>query len=331
MKKTLLACSLLLGCSTLAHADPLSTWNDTAAKQSIEQWVQNATKEGSPTFIPTDKRYVVFDNDGTLWPEEPLVFQIKFIVDEIKRQAPEHPEWKKDPLLKAVLDNDLKKVMTFGKEGLLKLVTLTQSGMTTDEFNQRVEHWFDTQKDPRFGCRYDQMAYQPMRQLLDYLRENGFKTWIVSGGGIDFMRVISQKMYGIPPEQVIGSFALGEFSLTDNGTQIRKTMKGAFYDDGADKPVAIHLFMGQRPVGAFGNSDGDLQMLQYTSANPNYKTFGLLVHHTDAEREYAYDKQPGSGGKLIKGMEEAKAKGWTVVDMKQDWKTVFDPAVCPAK
>lgn len=331
MKKTLLACTLFLGSATLAHADPLSAWNDTAAKQAIEQWLQNAIKPGSATFIPEDKRYVVFDNDGTLWPEEPLVFQIRFIVDEIQRQAPEHPEWKKDPLLKAVLDNDLKTVVKAGDAGLLKLVTLAQSGMTTEAFTQRVEHWFDTQKDPRFGCRYDQMGYQPMRQLLDYLRENGFKTWIVSGGGIDFMRVISQKMYGIPPEQVIGSFALGEFSLTDNGTQIHKTMKGAFYNDGAEKPAAIHLFMGHRPVGAFGNSDGDLQMLQYTSANPDYKTFGLLVHHTDAAREYAYDAHPGSGGKLVKGMEEAKAKGWTVVDMKQDWKTVFDPALCPAK
>lgn len=331
MKKNLLACALLLGCATAAHADPLSAWNDTAAKQSIEQWVQHATQQGSPDFIPADKRYVVFDNDGTLWPEAPLTFQIQFILDEIVRQAPEHPEWKQDPLINAVLTNDLKTVVKAGDKGLMKLLALTHSGITTDEFDRRVATWLETHKDKRFDCRYDQMGYQPMRQLLDYLRENGFKTWIISGGGIDFMRVMSQKMYGIPPEQVVGSFALGEFSLSADGTQIRKTMQGAFNDDKANKPVAIHLFMGHRPVAAFGNSDGDLQMLQYAAANPDYKAFGLLVHHTDAAREYAYDSHPPASGKLVEALPEAKAKGWTVVDMKQDWKTVFDPAQCPTK
>lgn len=331
MNKNQLACALLLGCATAAHADPLSAWNDTAAKQSIEQWVQHATQQGSPDFIPADKRYVVFDNDGTLWPEAPLTFQIQFILDEIVRQAPEHPEWKKDPLINAVLTNDLKTVVKAGDKGLMKLLALTHSGITTDEFERRVATWLETHKDKRFGCRYDRMGYQPMRQLLDYLRENGFKTWIISGGGIDFMRVMSQKMYGIPPEQVVGSFALGEFSLSADGTQIRKTMQGAFNDDKANKPVAIHLFMGHRPVGAFGNSDGDLQMLQYAAANPDYKAFGLLVHHTDAAREYAYDSHPPASGKLVEALPEAKAKGWTVVDMKQDWKTVFDPALCPTK
>ncbi|MRT51699.1 MULTISPECIES: HAD family phosphatase [unclassified Raoultella] len=331
MKKNLLACALLLGCATAAHADPLSAWNDTAAKQSIEQWVQHATQQGSPDFIPADKRYVVFDNDGTLWPEAPLTFQIQFILDEIVRQAPEHPEWKQDPLINAVLTNDLKTVVKAGDKGLMKLLALTHSGITTDEFDRRVATWLETHNDKRFGCRYDRMGYQPMRQLLDYLRENGFKTWIISGGGIDFMRVMSQKMYGIPPEQVVGSFALGEFSLSADGTQIRKTMQGAFNDDKANKPVAIHLFMGHRPVAAFGNSDGDLQMLQYAAANPDYKAFGLLVHHTDAAREYAYDSHPPASGKLVEALPEAKAKGWTVVDMKQDWKTVFDPAQCPTK
>lgn len=331
MKKNLLACALLLGCATAAHADPLSAWNDTAAKQLIEQWVQHATQQGSPDFIPADKRYVVFDNDGTLWPEAPLTFQIQFILDEIVRQAPEHPEWKKDPLINAVLTNDMKTVVKAGDKGLMKLLALTHSGITTDEFERRVATWLETHKDKRFGCRYDRMGYQPMRQLLDYLRENGFKTWIISGGGINFMRVMSQKMYGIPPEQVVGSFALGEFSLSADGTQIRKTMQGAFNDDKANKPVAIHLFMGHRPVGAFGNSDGDLQMLQYAAANPDYKAFGLLVHHTDAAREYAYDSHPPASGKLVEALPEAKAKGWTVVDMKQDWKTVFDPALCPTK
>lgn len=331
MKKKLLACALLLGCASAAYADPLSSWNDTAAKQSIEQWVQHATQQGSPDFIPADKRYVVFDNDGTLWPEAPLTFQIQFILDEIVRQAPEHPEWKQDPLINAVLNNDLKTVVKAGDKGLMRLLALTHSGITTDEFDRRVTTWLEMHKDKRFGCRYDRMGYKPMRQLLDYLRENGFKTWIISGGGIDFMRVMAQKMYGIPPEQVVGSFALGEFSLSADGTQIRKTMQGAFNDDKANKPVAIHLFMGHRPVGAFGNSDGDLQMLQYAAANPDYKAFGLLIHHTDAAREYAYDSHPPASGKLVEALQEAKAKGWTVVDMKQDWKTVFDPALCSVK
>lgn len=331
MKHTLIACSLLFGCTFSAHADPLSAWNDTAAKQAIEQWVQNATNEQRSTFIPPDKRYVVFDNDGTLWPEAPLTFQLQFAVDEIKRLAPQHPEWKTDPIVNAVLTNDLAFVAKSGEKGLAQLLTLTHSNITTEEFAERVANWVDNHQDKRFGCRYDQMGYQPMRQLLDYLRDNGFKTWIISGGGIDFMRVLAEKMYGIPPEQVVGSFSLSEFSLTDNGTQLRKTMKGAFYDDAAAKPVAIHLFMGQRPVAAFGNSDGDLAMLQYTAANPNAKTFGLLVHHTDAAREYAYDSHPPASGKLIEGLKIAQEKGWTVVDMKQDWKTVFDPALCKAK
>ncbi|HAV1831908.1 TPA: haloacid dehalogenase-like hydrolase [Enterobacter hormaechei subsp. steigerwaltii] len=331
MKKTVLLSTLLLSFGCAAGNAVLPAWNDTSTKQAIVSWVQDATREGSPAFIPQERRYVVFDNDGTLWPEAPLTFQLQFAVDEIRRLAPEHPEWKKDPVISAVLNNDLKTVAASGEKGLLKLVALTHSGMTTEEFDKRVVDWLDSHQDKRFGCRYDHMGYQPMRQLLDYLRENGFKTWIISGGGIDFMRVISQKMYGIPPEQVVGSFALGEFVLTDNGTQIRKTMKGAFYDDGAGKPVAIHLFMGQRPVGAFGNSDGDLAMIQYTSANPKDKPFGLLVHHTDATREYAYDSHPPASGKLVKGLEEAKQKGWTVVDMKQDWKTVFDPQLCESK
>lgn len=331
MKHTLIACSLLFCCAFSAKADPLSTWNDTAAKQAIEQWVQNATNAGRSTFIPPDKRYVVFDNDGTLWPEAPLTFQLQFAVDEIKRQASQHPEWKNDPIVNAVLTDDLATVAKSGDKGLSQLLALTHSNMTTEEFAERVALWVDNHQDKRFGCRYDQMGYQPMRQLLDYLRDNGFKTWIVSGGGIDFMRVIAQKMYGIPPEQIIGSFSLSEFSLTDNGAQLRKTMKGAFVDDAASKPVAIHLFMGQRPVAAFGNSDGDLAMMQYTAANPDAKTFGLLVHHTDAAREYAYDSNPPSSGKLIEGLKMASEKGWTVVDMKQDWKTVFDPALCRAK
>ncbi|NWA61542.1 haloacid dehalogenase-like hydrolase [Pantoea sp. B9002] len=316
--------------SAFAADDPLSAWNDGHAKQAIETWVQETTTANSKNFIPVNQRYVVFDNDGTLWPEAPLTFQLQFVIDEIKRLAPQHPEWKSDALVQAVINEDMKTVVQAGKKGLMQLMALTHSGMTTEEFSQRVSNWVDSHRHARFGCRYDQLGYQPMRQLLDYLRANGFKTWIVSGGGIDFMRVLAEKMYGIPPEQVVGSFSLSEFSLTDNGTQLRKTMNGAFYDDEAMKPVAIHLFMGRRPVGAFGNSDGDVPMLQYTSANPTYKSFGLLVHHTDAAREYAYDAHPPASGKLISGLKLAPQKGWVIVDMKKEWKTVFDPAQCAA-
>lgn len=316
--------------SAFAADDPLSAWNSGHAKQAIETWVKETTSSNSKDFIPVSQRYVVFDNDGTLWPEAPLTFQLQFVIDEIKRLAPQHPEWNNDALVQAVINNDMKVVMQSGKKGLMQLMALTHSGMTTEEFSQRVSNWVDNHRHARFGCRYDQLGYQPMRQLLDYLRDNGFKTWIVSGGGIDFMRVLAEKMYGIPPEQVVGSFSLSEFSLTDNGTQLRKTMNGAFYDDEAMKPVAIHLFMGRRPVGAFGNSDGDVPMLQYASANPTYKTFGLLVHHTDAAREYAYDAHPPASGTLISGLRLASQKGWVIVDMKKEWKTVFDPSQCAA-
>lgn len=329
MKSALLALLLTLPLGVACAADdPLSSWNEGQSKQAIEKWVAEATQTNGKNFIPPDQRFVVFDNDGTLWPEAPLTFQLQFVLDEIKRLAPQQPQWKQDALVQAVINNDLKSVMQSGKKGLMHLMTLTHSGMTTDDFAQRVSHWVETQRQVRFGCRYDQLGYQPMRQLLDYLRANGFKTWIVSGGGIDFMRVLAQKMYGIPPEQVVGSFSLSEFSLSDNGTQLRKTLNGAFYDDEAMKPVAIHLFMGRQPVAAFGNSDGDVPMLQYTSANPHYKTFGLLLHHTDAAREYAYDVHPPASGKLVKGLTLATQQGWTIVDMQQDWKTVFDPAQC---
>ncbi|MFP2237285.1 HAD family hydrolase [Pseudescherichia vulneris] len=331
MRKIVLLSPLLLSCVSYAASnpvDPLSAWKETPVKQAIEKWVQESTRDGSPNYIPLDKRYVVFDNDGTLWPEAPLTFQLQFAMDEIKRLAPANLEWKNDPLVMAVLNDDFKTVAASGDKGLLKLVALTHSGMTTEEFSHRVSHWLDSHKNRHTGCRYDQLGYQPMRQLLDYLRANGFKTWIVSGGGSDFMRVMSQKMYGIPPEQVIGSFALTEFRLTKDGPQLRKTMKGAFNDDKAMKPVAIHLFMGQRPVAAFGNSDGDLAMLQYTSANPDYKTFEMLIHHTDAIREYAYDSHPPASGKLVDGLALAAKQGWSIVDMKQDWNRVYDPELC---
>ncbi|WP_421212101.1 HAD family hydrolase [Aeromonas enteropelogenes] len=312
-----------------ASQDPLSAWNDTAAKQAITEWVLNTTNKQKSTFIPGNKRFVVFDNDGTLWPEAPVTFQLQFTIDEIKRLAPSHPEWKANPVVLAALNDDLKALAKSGEKGLAQLVTLTHSGMTTTEFAKRVNIWVNSKKDPRYNCQYNQLGYLPMKQLLAYLRENGFKTWIVSGGGADFMRVLSEQMYGIPPQQVVGSFAQGEFTLTKDGGEIRKTMKGAYYDDGKAKPAAIHMFIGQRPVAAFGNSDGDVPMLQYTSTNPDYRSFGLLIHHTDAKREYAYDSRPSASGKLIEGLTQAKSQGWVVVDMKSDWKQVFDPVLCP--
>lgn len=328
MAKIFILSALLLSFGCSGAGDRLSAWNDTSAKQAIEQWVATTTRAGSPDFIPLDKRYVVFDNDGTLWPEAPLTFQLQFAIDEIKRLASDHPQWRQEPIVSAVLNDDFQAVAAAGEKGILKLVALTHSAMTSDEFTRRVKNWLDTHKDKRTGCRYDRMGYQPMRQLMDYLRANGFKTWIVSGGGIDFIRVMSEEMYGIPPEQVVGSFALSEF--LDNGKEVEliKTMKGAFNDDGNAKPVAIHLFIGQRPVAAFGNSDGDLAMLRYATAYPGVATFGLLVHHTDAAREYAYDRHPPASGKLVKGLALAQQQGWTVVDIKQDWKTVFDPELC---
>lgn len=332
MKQACVIAALLtvLSGPVLAADTPLSGWRDGKAKRAIVEWVTQSTEPGSATFIPVNQRYVVFDNDGTLWPEAPLTFQLQFAFDEIKRLAPHNPDWRSDALVQAVLNNDVKSVAAAGKKGLMHILALTHSNMTTEEFDARVSAWVDTQKHARFGCRYDQLGYQPMRELLDYLREHDFKTWIISGGGVDFMRVLAEKMYGIPPEQVVGSFSLSEFSLSDNSSQIRKTMNGAFYDDETAKPVAIHLFMGHRPVAAFGNSDGDVPMLEYTSTNPAAKTFGLLVHHTDSTREYAYDAHPPASGTLVNGLKLAEKYGWTVVDMKQDWATVFDPALCPA-
>ena len=330
MKTVSILAGLTLCLASVSQADDLSAWRDGAAKRAITQWVDDTTRAGSADFIPLNQRFVVFDNDGTLWPEAPLTFQLQFALDEVKRLAPQHPQWQQDALVQAVLSNNTAAIAASGKKGLMHLLTLTHSGITTDEFARRVQNWVATQRDTRFGCRYDRMGYLPMRQLLDYLRAHGFRTWIISGGGIDFMRVLAEQMYGIPPEQVVGSFSLAEFSLSDNGTQLRKTMNGAFYDDEAAKPVAIHLFMGHRPVAAFGNSDGDVPMLQYTSGNPAASTFGLLVHHTDAQREYAYDAHPPASGKLVNGLRLAAQYGWTVVDMKQDWGTVFDPAQCPA-
>ncbi|WP_226570726.1 HAD family hydrolase [Mangrovibacter yixingensis] len=311
-----------------AENEPLSAWNASPAKAQILSWVAQSTQQDGPDFIPVNQRYVVFDNDGTLWPEAPLTFQLQFAVDEVNRLAPSHPEWQDNPVVIAAQKHDMAALAKAGQQGLMTLLTLTHSNMPVEEFDRRVDAWLASHRHPRFGCPYNKLGYLPMRQLLDYLREKGFKTWIISGGGIDFMRRVAGEMYGIPPEQVVGSFSLTEFRLTDDGTQLEKTMKGAFYNDEAQKPVSIHLFMGHRPVAAFGNSDGDVPMLQYTSANKQVKPLGVLIHHTDAQREYAYDAHPSASGKLINGLSLAPHYGWVVVNMKSDWNQVFDPAQC---
>jgi phosphoglycolate phosphatase-like HAD superfamily hydrolase len=305
-------------------ADPLPSWNEGKSKQSIIAFVEKVTKEGSPDFVPLPERIAVFDNDGTLWPENPVPFQLAYVLDELKRRTPNEPKLANDPMVKAARAGDLGTLLAGEHhDGLLHLVALTHAGMTTDEFKANVEKWLTTAKHPKYGKPYDQLTYQPMQEVLAYLRANGFKTFIVSGGGADFMRVWAERVYGIPPEQVIGSTARTKFELRDSGPVLVKTLEHAFVDDKAGKPVGIHQFIGRRPIACFGNSDGDQAMLQYTTIKNPRPSFGLIVHHTDGEREYAYDAIPKSSGKLVEALAEAPKRGWTVVDMKNHWKRVI--------
>jgi phosphoglycolate phosphatase-like HAD superfamily hydrolase len=310
-----------------SSADPLPSWNEGKAKQSIIDFVARVTKEGTPDFVPAPERIAVFDNDGTLWPENPVPFQLAFVLDELKRRAPNEPKLAEDPMVQAALAGEVGKLLEGPHhDGLMRILALTHTGMTTVKFQKNVEAWLASAKHPKFDKPYDQLTYQPMQEVLAYLRANGFKTFIVSGGGADFMRVWSERVYGIPPEQVVGSTALTRFELLPNGPVLIKTMEHAFVDDKAGKPVGIHQFIGRRPIACFGNSDGDLQMLQYTTINNSRPSFGLIVHHTDGEREYAYDAVTKSSGKLVEGLKEAPERGWTVVNMKDDWKQVFPSA-----
>lgn len=307
---------------SFAQSDPLPSWNDGAVKTSILDFVAKVTKAGGPDFVEADKRIATFDNDGTLWAEQPIYFQLVFAFDEIKRLAAQHPEWSQDPSIKAVLAGDMAGVMASGKEGLLEIIAATHGGMTTDEFNKSVSDWLATARDRRFKVSYDKLVYQPQLELLTYLRANGFKTFIVSGGGVEFMRGFAEKVYGIPPEQVVGSSGVVKYEMSaDDKPVLIKEPKIEFIDDGPGKPVAINRFIGRRPIFAFGNSDGDQQMLEWTAAGDGAR-FAALVHHTDAEREWAYDRK-SKIGTLDKALDEAAAKGWTVVDMKNDWKVIF--------
>ena len=316
----LLAATFFGGCAA-TQSDPLPAWNDGSAKSAITDFVQRITTEGTPDFIPPAERIAVFDNDGTLWSEQPAYFQLLFAIDRVKQLAPQHPEWHTTQPFKAVLDGDMHALAESGEKGLLELVMATHAGMTTDEFADVVRDWITASRHPSTHRPYTEMVFQPMLELLDYLRANGFKTFIVSGGGIEFMRVFAEDVYGIPPEQVIGSSIKTEFEMRSTGPVINRLPEIDFIDDKAGKPVAINKFIGRRPIAAFGNSDGDLQMLQWTAAGDGPR-FCLYVHHTDGEREWAYDRQSHIG-QLDRGLDEARANGWTVVDMKKDWACVF--------
>jgi phosphoglycolate phosphatase-like HAD superfamily hydrolase len=308
-----------------AAADPLPSWNSGPAKQAILDFVAKVSDPDSKEFVPVPERLAVFDNDGMLWPENPMPFQLSFALDELKRRLPDEPAWKDDPMVQAALAGDLPTLLADHYKGIFHIIDLTGSGMTTEDFADRVRAWFANAKHPRFDRPYDQLAYQPMLEVLAFLRANGFKTCIVSGGGADFMRVFAERVYGIPPEQVIGSNTRTVFELRDSGPVLVKTMKDLFIDDKSGKPVAIHQFLGRRPIACFGNSDGDKAMLEYTTINNPHPSFGLIVHHTDANREYAYDSSPKSSGKLVEALADAPKRGWIVVDMKTDWKKIFAP------
>jgi phosphoglycolate phosphatase-like HAD superfamily hydrolase len=304
-----------------AQSDPLPSWNDGPAKQAITRFVADTTKEGSPKFVPPAERIAVFDNDGTLWAEQPLYFQFLFGIDRVKVMAPQHPEWKTTEPYKSVLEGQVEKALAQGDKAILEIMMISHAGMTTEEFDKTVRAWLETARHPRFHRPYTEIVYQPMVELLGYMRASGFKTFIVSGGGVEFMRAFADKVYGIPPEQVVGSAGETKFQLGQNGPVLMKLPKVEFIDDGPGKPEGIQRIIGRRPVFAFGNSDGDQQMLEWTAAGQGAPFMGL-VHHTDAEREWAYDRASHIG-KLDKAWDEATAKGWTVVDMKKDWKKVF--------
>jgi len=305
----------------LSGGGPLPSWNDGQARQSVIDFVSRVTKAGSPGFVPPAERIAVFDNDGTLWAEKPMYFQLLFALDRVQALAPEHPEWKTTEPFASLLEGDVEGALAGGKKAILEIVMATHAGITTEEFEKIVKEWISTAKHPTTRRRYTEMVYQPMLEVLAYLRANGFKTYIVSGGGIEFMRPWVEGVYGIPPEQVIGSSIKVEFEMREGTPVLVRQPELDFFDDKEGKPIAIHQRIGRRPIAAFGNSDGDLQMLQWTTAGSGAR-FALYVHHTDEEREWAYDRD-SSVGRFDKGLDEARAKGFTVVDMKRDWKVVY--------
>jgi hypothetical protein len=307
--------------SAVAQSDPLPSWNDGKTKQSILDFVAAVTREGSPDFVPVPQRIATFDNDGTLWCEQPMYVQIAFALDRVKAISNQHPEWKKQQPFKAALENDLATLAKSGEKGLVQLIMATHAGMSTAEFEKITTDWIKIARHPKFERPYTELVYQPMLELLTYLRANGFKTFIVSGGGIEFMRPWTESVYGIPPEQVVGSSIKTEYKFANGQAALMRQPAVNFVDDGPATPVGINSHIGRRPIAAFGNSDGDFQMLQWTTTAGG-RRFGLIVHHTDAEREYAYDRKT-SFGRLDKALDAAPSAGWTVVSIKDDWKLIF--------
>jgi hypothetical protein len=321
---TAVVAAVILTVASLSPAfagDPLPSWNDGEAKRSILQFVADVTRPGGDKFVPPAERIAVFDNDGTLWSEQPMYFQLAFAIDRVHAMAPKHPWWKQKQPFKAALEGDLETVFAGGEHALLELVMATHAATTTEQFERIVSDWLAKSKHPRFQRPYTECVYQPMLELLAYLRANDFKTWIVSGGGIEFMRPWTEKVYGIPPEQVIGSSIKTKFEVRGGKPVLLRVPEVNFIDDKAGKPVGIHQFIGRRPIAAFGNSDGDLQMLQWTTGGDG-PSLAVLVHHTDAEREWAYDRE-SKIGRLDKALDEAREKGWTVISMKEDWKEIY--------
>jgi hypothetical protein len=305
-----------------AQRDPLPSWNDGATKAAIVDFVGRVTTQNGPYFVPPAERIATFDNDGTLWIEQPMYVQLAFVLDRVKTMAPMHPEWKDKQPFAAVLDGDLKAVADSGEKGVAELVAVTHAGMTTAEFEKIVADWLATARHRRFKRPYTELVYQPMLELLAYLRANDFKTFIVSGGGIEFMRPWTDRIYGVPPEQVVGSSIKTRFEMRDSTPILFRLPEINFIDDEAGKPIGINEHIGRRPIAAFGNSDGDLEMLQWATLGASGARFGLIVHHTDAEREYAYDRH-SHFGKLDVALDAAAVNRWTVVDMKNDWKRIF--------
>ncbi len=321
-----LAAAVLVGSFSVpaqntAPADPLPSWNDGPSKKAVLGFVAKVTRDGGPEFVPVAERIAVFDNDGTLWSEQPVYFQVAFALDRVKALAPQHPDWREKQPFKSLLAGDMKAALAGGEKAVVELISATHAGMTTDEFEAAVRDWARTARHPRFGRPYTDLVFQPMLEALAYLRANGFKTFIVSGGGVDFMRSWAPTVYGIPPEQIVGSSGKTKYEVRDGKPVLVKLPAIDFIDDHAGKPVGIHKFIGRRPVMAFGNSDGDFEMLEWTTAGPGPR-FGLIVHHTDAAREWAYDRDTHVG-RLVRALDEAPKRGWTVVDMRTDWKVVY--------
>ena len=321
---TALLASIAVAAATgpsLAQNDPLPSWNDGPAKKAITDFVMKVTRDGGSDFVPEPQRIAVFDNDGTLWSEQPMYVQLAFVVDRIKAMSNQHPEWKDKQPYKAVLENDIEALAKSGEKGLLELVMATHAGISAEEFTKIATDWIKTAKHPKTGRPYTEMIYQPMLELLAYLRANGFKTFIVSGGGIEFMRPWTEATYGIPPEQVVGSSVKTKYEVKNGTPTLIRLPEVNFVDDKAGKPVGIYTHIGRRPIAAFGNSDGDFEMLEWATAGGGAR-LGVLVHHDDAAREVAYDRKSHIG-KLDRGLDEAPKRGWTVISMKDDWKRVF--------